>query len=249
MSRILEALKQIEGNPPEVRPAAEPRSTPEPAEPGEAVNGPPAAEEPTRAPAEELGPYRELAENVLCELPSGHSAVLLFTSPGDGEGKTAVVASLAAVLAGRVPGEVLAVDANFRRPELAMHLAGKVDRGVVDVLTGTTRWQEVVLRSGVKHLSLLPGGRFPTHDGRPPDRLELAGVLDELRCHYRLVLLDAASLAHGEVAPMARWCEGTYLAVRLGQTPRRAVRRAIRVVQQCGGRVLGCVVTGVPSAE
>jgi len=247
MSRILEALKQLECDSPEVRRAVRPTSTRGPAEQGGPVDGPGAAEQTAWPSGGDLGPYREMAENVLGELRAGHSAALMFTSPGDGEGKTRVLVSLAAVLAGRGAGEVLAVDANFRRPELARRFAARVDRGLVDVLAHQAGWQEVILQTGVKHLSILPGGRFPTDDGRPPERLELAGVLDELRCHYRLVLLDAASLAHSEVAPMARWCEGTYLVVRLGQTPRRAVRQAIRVVEACGGRVLGCVLTGVPA--
>ena len=41
---------------------------------------------------------------------------------------------------------------------------------------------------------------------------------------------------------MAGECHGTYLVVRLGGTTRRAAGEAVKVIQDCGGRVLGCVV-------
>ena len=47
-------------------------------------------------------------------------------------------------------------------------------------------------------------------------------LLAELRNHYRLVLVDAASLRYAETAPLAACCDATYLVVRLGSTARRA---------------------------
>jgi len=68
--------------------------------------------------------------------------------------------------------------------------------------------------------------------------------IEELREGWSLVLLDMASLAHAEVAPLLGHCDGTYLVVRLGYTPRRAVTEAARVIRTVGGRLLGCVAWG-----
>ena len=43
---------------------------------------------------------------------------------------------------------------------------------------------------------------------------------------------------------MLRHCDGVCLVVRLGHTPRRAVKEAARVISICGGQFLGCVVVG-----
>ena len=61
---------------------------------------------------------------------------------------------------------------------------------------------------------------------------------------WSLVLLDLPSLAHAEVAPLAGACDGVYLVVRLGYTPRSAVAEAARVIRGAGGRLLGCAVVG-----
>jgi Mrp family chromosome partitioning ATPase len=272
MSRMLEALKQIQAksaeSPPDIQPSSPEEleafglppsgsgsvGTHEPAT--EAVASRQAASQPAEMPKtgpglgglrslieEHRDQYGELAENVLGQVSPTEPAALMFTSVADGEGKTSASASLAVMLAERLAEEIVLVDADFRNPALAAFFGVRADCGLVDVLTGAARGPDAAQATAVPGLSLLCGGRFPTHDGCPPQGVELSPVLEALRSRYRIVLLDTASLGYPEVAPMSRLCQGTYLVVRLGQTPRRAARRAVRLIQRCGGRVLGCVLT------
>jgi len=129
MSRMLEALKQIEARSPQPRPVVKPVSPEElesfglrqPAEPAqsavlrEQTQEPPAgtmaqqtapevvpAAEPDRDAGRVSTPlaephreaYWELADSILGQLSPVRPAVLLFTSAGDGEGKTCTLASL-----------------------------------------------------------------------------------------------------------------------------------------------------------
>jgi Mrp family chromosome partitioning ATPase len=190
--------------------------------------------------------YRSLADNIVAQLPPGQPAVLLFTSVGQSEPKTGTLASLSVVLAEKLNDEIVAVDANFRDPCLASHFGIWAEQGLVDVLAGEANWRDVVRPTSVKRLSVLPGGRFSTDAGLLPGDVALSPVLDALRLHYRMVLVDAASLAYPEAAPVGRLCEGTYLVAELGHTPRGAAQRAVRVLERCGGRVLGCLLTGEP---
>lgn len=192
--------------------------------------------------------YHSLADNILAQLPPGRPAVLLFTSVAEREGKTGMLASLSVVLAEKLSDEIVAVDANLRNPCLASHFGIWAEQGLIDVLSAGANWREVVRQTTVKRLSVLPGGRL-SDDGSLPGDVALSPVLDALRLHYRIVLVDAASLAYPEVAPLGRLCEGTYLVAELGHTPRGAARRAVRVLERCGGRVLGCVLTGEPSRQ
>ncbi|HUT13152.1 MAG TPA: CpsD/CapB family tyrosine-protein kinase [Thermoguttaceae bacterium] len=186
--------------------------------------------------------YGRLAESILSQHSGQTGAALMFTSPGDGEGKTGTVVPLAAMLAQRTSGEVLLVDGNLHQPALADYLAMEPDYGLTDVLLGTTTWQQAVHRTVVPRLSVLPGVKFSHRGGRPPARWDLEPLLEELRAEYPWVLIDTASLAHREVAPMASCCTGVYLVVRLGQTARRAIAEAARVIADCRGRLLGGVM-------
>ncbi len=186
--------------------------------------------------------YSDLAREILSQLPGKRPATVLFTSPGDGEGKTTTLAPLSAAMADQMPEEILVVDANFRNPTLAGLLGIETDSGLVDVLTGVAKWQDIVRKTSVDHLSVLPGGRFPSADGTPPGGLDLAPLLTEFRRNFRLVAFDAASLSHPEVAPMSRFFDATYLVLELGDTSQHMARQAVRILDQCGGRLLGCVL-------
>jgi Mrp family chromosome partitioning ATPase len=195
---------------------------------------------------EQKEPYRELAGKLLAELSPGHSAAMMFTSADEGEDKTRTLASLAVVLAEMADGEIVVVDADFRCPALANRLGIWADRGLVDVLTGGADWRGLVRKTARARLSVLPAGKLPSDDGTPPSDLKIGAMLDALRDRYRLVLMNTAPLVYPEAAPLSRLCEGTYLVVELGRTGRRAARQAVRLIETCGGRVLGCVLVNVP---
>jgi Mrp family chromosome partitioning ATPase len=146
-------------------------------------------------------------------------------------------------LAEEVGEDVVVVDANLRSPALANDFGIWADGGLVEVVTGKKDWREVVRKTSAKHLCVLPGGRFAGEDGALPEDLKLASLLETLRRSHRLVLVDTASLQYPEVAPLSGLCDGTYLVVALGQTEQGVARQAARLIERCGGRVLGCVLT------
>lgn len=200
---------------------------------------------PTETTGEPSG-YGQLASNLLARLPSDDPAIVLFTGPTGGVGTTATVAPVASVLAERIDGRVLAVDCNPYHPELADQFGVAIRRDLADVLSGAVRWQDAVRATSLDGLSVLPiaSGR----SALPVDPAALQPLLDILRRHFALVLLDAASLAHPEAARLAAACDGTCLVVRLGRTTRRQTEAAAALIERHGGRLLGCVVTGVPAA-
>jgi len=278
MTRMLEALQQIEARSPEtpvvlpvsveelealgVRlPAASPAS-PRRAAPARSADPPASTDAPpepiaTTAPASEagrpdrvaqwlrpptqgeLGGLRELADAVLARIEPVRCPVVMLTSVGRDVATTGTLLGLAALVADRAGHEVVAVDANLRRPAFSEYFTLGAERGLTDVLRGAAPWQEVVAETCVDRLSLLPGRRT---DVGPTASTELERVLNELRTRYRFVFVDSGSLACPEVAPVSRYCDGTLLLVALGRTGRLAARRAARSIARHGGRLLGCVV-------
>jgi Mrp family chromosome partitioning ATPase len=200
---------------------------------------PPSEAAPPAATGVTTDPYGALAGAVMAQL-SPADATLLFTSAGPGEEKTATVARLAAALAERVSGGVLAIDGNLRAPQLAARLGVQSTAGLPDVLAGKVSWNDAVQPTVMRGLSVLPGGICT--GGTAPDGGVLGPLLAEIRRHYRLVLVDAASLLYAETAPLAAACDATYLVVRLGSTARRAVAEAAAAIRQCQGCLRGSIV-------
>jgi Mrp family chromosome partitioning ATPase len=214
--------------------SATPALSPEPSLPVASDNAPP------------RGAYDELAETILAQIVPGRPAALWFTSAEEGIGRTAMVASLAAALARRESQGVLAVDADFRRPaektvpffRLGSHFGAAPDPGLAGVLCGCATWEEAIAATEIPSLFVLPAGRS---DGLPPaDRL--APLLEQWRGRFRLVLFDAPSPIRPEAACLARHFDGVYLALRLGRTRKRALRRALRALESAGGRFLGSIL-------
>ena len=188
--------------------------------------------------------FDKLAEKVLAELPPSSPASLMITSPLDGDGKTQTLVSLAGALAERAGEDVLLLDADMRKADLAARLGVEASVGLADVLSGVAGWPDVVRRTMLPRLNVLPGTTLFPPSGRAPVMVNLESLLAELAEHYRLVLVDTSSLVHRQVAPMAHYCSGVYMVVRLGYTPRRAAREAAMAIEACGGRLLGTVVLG-----
>jgi protein-tyrosine kinase len=167
------------------------------------------------------------ASAILRQLSLERPTVLAFTSPCDGDGKTSLLIDLAPPLARQIAGNVLAVDANFRKPSLTARLG---------MPAGETAARSVLIYpTNLPRLNVLPAPPKPL--SRRFDR----SWIEELREGWPLVLLDMASLAYAEAAPLTRFCDGVYLVVRVGYTSQRAVTEAAQVIRNAGGRLLGCV--------
>jgi Mrp family chromosome partitioning ATPase len=167
--------------------------------------------------------------------------VLAFTHAGDFEESTSMLAELATAMSRRIPGELIIVDADFHHPYLGQFLGIEADRSVVDVLWEAADWQEVVRWTKSARVSILPGGHSP-RTWQPSETARLAQLLDELRSHYDLILLQAASVGHPEVAVLARHSDATYLTIQLGRVSRRQVRQAASALQRSGAALLGGII-------
>lgn len=192
-----------------------------------------------------------LAGLLLDEFPAERPAVLMWTTPG-GPGATRCTAAwLAAALAERAPGQVLAVDCDFQRPGLAAVLGCQRPSdpngrwGLAEVLAAGASWREAVCPTRRRGLDVLPAAAAPATGPLLVPGGAWRALLAELRQRYRLVLLEVPGLEEPGAACLARGCDAALLVLRPGRTGRRAARRAVRLLKQSGVKALGCVLLGV----
>jgi tyrosine-protein kinase len=175
-------------------------------------------------------------------------ASVLIASPNRGDGKTTVAANLARALAedGR---NVIAVDSDLRRPQLAKRLGvgDKVNFGLDSVLIDRRELHEALVDVEVEggKLRVLPGGS-------PPNPSVLLGsdrmrsLLVQLREEADIVVIDTPPLlAVSDAIPLQEQVSGTVLVARMDHTSRDHVRKASALISTAGGRLLGFVATGV----
>jgi Mrp family chromosome partitioning ATPase len=184
--------------------------------------------------------YGDLADKLLAQWSAASSTVVMLSSPGDGEGTTTTIARLAAALAQRAAGAVLAIDGNCRRPALAARLGVPTADGLPLALAGAVPWSDLVQQTAVPGLSLLPGGSFG--EDAVLESILLEPLLAEIRQQYRLVLIDTPSLRHADAVSIAACCDASYLVVRLGTTTCRALGEAAALLGPSQGKLQGCIV-------
>jgi Mrp family chromosome partitioning ATPase len=81
-----------------------------------------------------------------------------------------------------------------------------------------------------------------------PSADRLVPLLEQWCGRFRLVLVDAPSLIRPGAASLVQHFQGVYLALRLGRTRQRALRRALQALEAAGGRLLGSILLGPPSS-
>jgi len=164
-------------------------------------------------------------------------SLIMVTSSLPGEGKTFCAINLAMSLSIEIDTSVLLVDADVVRPEVLQRLGVPPQRGLLDLLTDPTlRLSDVVLKTNVPKLSILPSGARHQMSTELLASEAMGSLLQTLAegSSNQIVIFDSP--------PMLVTTEAKVLAQRLGQvvlvveasgTPRSAVMQAFAAVEQC----------------
>jgi exopolysaccharide/PEP-CTERM locus tyrosine autokinase len=170
---------------------------------------------------------------------------MLVTSTFPAEGKTYVMANLAATLALSIDEYVLAIDADLRRPRLHRMFGYTKVQGLHEYLVGSRKIDELILKSGIEKLSLLPAGKPPRNPTELLSSNMMMKFLDELKeqDHDRFILIDSPpSSVTAETKFLAQHVDGIIYVVMANKTPRKDIEKAIDNLGR--EKILGIVFNG-----
>ena len=188
--------------------------------------------------------YRSLAANLQFAYADRQLQTIGITSAAEGEGKSTTVANLAVALAqsGR---QVIAIDADLRRPGLHTLFGVSRDQGLTDVLRGEE--SELPLQdTGTAGVRVLASGPVTANPLEALASRRFDQVLALARAQADFVVVDtppAGALA--DVAVIAPRLEGMLLVVSAGHTKRDLARRAREQLERVNANLLGVVLTDV----
>ena len=171
---------------------------------------------------------------------------LVVASPVQQDGKTTVAVNLALAYA-MDERDVVLVDADLRRPQIATRLGKEAGVGLEAVLVGQSPLEDafVYVDTGAGRLRLLPGVVPPPNPAVLLGSVRMRNLLAELTEQVDMVVVDTPGLlAVSDAIPLFNQVAGSIVVSRLGRTPKDAVERATQVIRSAGGSVLGGVATG-----
>lgn len=189
--------------------------------------------------------FRNIKVSVLQTQVSPGSTVVAVTSPLTGEGKTTTSVCLGETSALQ-GARTIVVDCDLRRRTLQNFLETLPQAGLVEVIRGKARLDDVIVvdeRTGL-HFLPLAERRLTVDDvfgGEEMDRL-----LAELRNRYDFVILDTAPLlALADARILASKSDAVVLLCRWRKTQQDALRSAVRLLETAGAQLSGVALTRV----
>jgi capsular exopolysaccharide synthesis family protein len=190
--------------------------------------------------------YRSLRTSLQFATLESHARVILVTSPGAAEGKSATVVNLGVVLA--TAGERVAiVSCDLRRPRLGQFFGLDERVGLTTVLLGRCPLQEALQPvPGIDGLTILPTGERPSDPTGVLGSQQLAWVLSQLSSMFDRVLVDSPPLLPvTDAVILSQVVDTTLLVVAAGQTRGRDLRRASEALSLVHAKTIGVVLNEV----
>ncbi len=170
---------------------------------------------------------------------------LAATSARAAEGKSTVVANLAASMA-QAGMNVTAVDADMRRPRLSSLFGAATMTGLSDVLDDRCTAVSARIPTRIPHLYLVPSGASPANPGELLENGRIEKVLTELREGADLVLVDTPPIGVVADAALAgSAADATVLVMESGTVEPAEARATIeKLVTNARANVIGVVLVG-----
>ena len=194
-----------------------------------------------------LEAYRMLRTNIEFAKPAGTVTSLCVLSAGAGEGKSFTLVNLAFVYS-QHGSRVLVVDSDLRRPSVHEDLQISNTVGLVDYLSGEKSIEAIVQPTEIPNVSAIAGGGSDTAKDALPllTSRRMADLIEQVGRQFDVVLYDTPPiLGVSDAAIMAREVGLSIFVIQHRRYPRNMAQRAVQVVQNAGGKLLGVVVNNL----
>lgn len=168
--------------------------------------------------------------------------VLVVTSAAAGEGKSSTSLGLALTLA-EVGSRVLLIEADLRRPSIAVQTGLEGAVGLTTVLVGDATLGDATQAWGHERLHVLPSGPKPPDPARLLTSNRLRSLFELARSSYDLIIVDSPPvLAVSDALWLAAVSDASILVVRAEKSRRDRIRKALAAMDGTPAPVLGIVL-------
>jgi len=193
--------------------------------------------------------FRTLRTAIHFGLTRDEAKIITVTSPSPGDGKSTVASNLALTMA-QADQRVLLIDADMRKPKQHEIFEVEAEHGLSSVLTERRPAAEVIQKTEVDSLDLLPCGF------RPPNPVELLNngffgeLLNSLSESYDKIIIDAPPVMPvADARVIAAQTDATLLVLRADHSTRRLSVAARDELWRVRAQRIGVVVNAVPGRK
>jgi protein-tyrosine kinase len=190
--------------------------------------------------------FRKLRTNLFrMGIPEPPRTIMVSSSTSR-EGKTFVAINLAIGIARHFHTHALLIDCDMRSPQLAKCFGLQNGKGLSDYLVEDRKLPDLLLKTEIEKLSVLPGGTIPDNPTELVGSKKMEALVHELKSSYqdRFIIFDSTPLlATAEPEVLAKLVDGIIIVVKAGLTPRETIKQAIASLEQ--EKIIGFVLNNV----
>lgn len=188
---------------------------------------------------------RSLRTSLHFALLEAKNNVIAISGPAPNIGKSFVASNLAAVVA-QSGQSVLVVDGDLRRGDLQEQFGLKFDHGLSGYLSGQYALDEVIQKTDIDGLDMLPRGVAPPNPSELLMHKRFSDLIEYAAEHYDLVIIDTPPiLAVTDPAIIGNHAGCLLLVARFGQTHKKELELTQQRFEQNGVDVRGVVFNGI----
>ena len=180
---------------------------------------------------------------------TGDVRTVLLTSPAPGDGKSTTASNLAIALA-QAGHRTVIIDADLRKP--VQHKIFEVDgsTGICDVLARKAGLKDVLRRTAITRLFVLPCGTIPRNPSELIASKGFAKILESLAGTFDRIVIDSPPvMAVTDARIIAATADATVLVVRMNKSDRKLGALAVDALHSVGANLLGWVANDMPKGS
>lgn len=190
-----------------------------------------------------------LRANLQMQEPGHHRRGFAITSALAGDGKSTVVAGLSRAFA-RLGANVVAVEADLRRPGLSRLFGITASRGLTNLLVEDRSARELLGPPTLGGVRVLPAGPLPPNPSILFGTPAFGHLLDELRGEADYVVVDTPPVnAAADASEIGSAVDAVVLVVDLNASRRDLVRATYEQLTASEARLVGVVLNRVDERD
>jgi polysaccharide biosynthesis transport protein len=173
---------------------------------------------------------------------------ILVISAGASEGKTTIVANLAASMS-QAENNVILVDGDLRSPTIHKMMMINETPGLGDLFINKTTLSDALVESKIDpRLKILPAGSHPPNSAELMSSQKMDSILEELNDCADYILFDGPPAFVADSVVLSTKVDGILLVVNYGQTRRNALKSVKTQLQQINAPIIGVVLNRLPQS-
>ena len=195
--------------------------------------------------------FRQIRTNFQFATSNQTGNAFLVTSPGPGEGKSAITSNLAVALA-QTGKRVAIIDGDLRRPSIhKLFQPLQREPGLSNMLAGhVERLSDVVHSTEVEGVSVVPAGPTPPNPSELIGSPRMSALLEQMKREFDIVLVDSPpSLVVADAAILAAQLNGAIVVVDGLNTRSSSLRAALGNLRNTQVNILGVVINRLKRAR